>query len=75
MKIDNIRLSACAYFYKLKDGISLSLRDVQGMLCDVTTEKKNTFALNLCRQSCPNGCKFNIELQFLVLCQGYKSNT
>lgn len=62
MNLENIKLSTCAYFYRLRDSQTLSDADIRQMLCNVTAEKVKQYAVNKCRHNGPSGTKFSIRV-------------
>lgn len=62
MDIQNVRFTACAYFYRLKDDETITEKDVSRMLREVTAEKVRTYALDIMRQPTQNGCLFSLRV-------------
>lgn len=61
--ISDLRFSTCAYFYKLKDGVSLSDRDIHNMQVQVTaTKNHNNYLYDLERVAGPNGTKYSLRV-------------
>ena len=62
MDIRDLRFSECAYFYKLKNGMSISDDDIHNMLVQVTEGKiRRNYLFDIERQTSiinKLGCKF-----------------
>lgn len=49
--IKDLRFGACAYFYKLKEGMSFSATDIRNMLAEMTASKIKRYLFNEVRQA------------------------
>ena len=57
IQLSDLKFNTCAYFYKLKDGVSISNKDIEKMLKDVTSSKIKTYLFDTRREEQPNGVK------------------
>lgn len=62
MNLEDIRFTECGYFYKLKDGESISNVDIHRMMVDVTSNKMRNYLFNLERNDGGNGTHFSIRV-------------
>lgn len=60
--IEDIKLSANAYFYKLREGMSFSAREIRQMLREVTSDKQRTFLLDCTREGNPREPLYSIRI-------------
>ena len=60
--INDLRFGACAYFYKLKEGMSFSATVIRNMLAEVTSSKINRYLFNEVRQADPSGVIYSIRV-------------
>lgn len=62
VNIEHLKFSACAYFYKLKDGNTISSKEVKKMLIDVTSSKIHNYLFNEYRVEKDNGLKYSMRV-------------
>lgn len=62
VNIEHLKFSACAYFYKLKDGNTISSKEVRKMLIDVTSSKIHNYLFNEYRVEKDNGLKYSMRV-------------
>lgn len=62
-KLTDLKFNTCAYFYKLKDKQSISKKDIQDMLKNVTEDKiSGNFLFNNCRNNGPKNTKYSLRI-------------
>jgi len=62
MNLVDLRFTECAYFYKLKDGMTISEVDVRKMMREVTTGKPQHYLFDLCRVNDGKGTRFSLRV-------------
>lgn len=62
MNLVDIRFTECGYFYKLKDGESITDRDIHRMMVDVTNGKMKNYLFDVEREDGGNGTQFSIRV-------------
>lgn len=62
MNIADLRFTECAYFYRLKDGITLSDSDIRKMLREVTSSKPHNYLFDIFRDKGGNGTRFSLRV-------------
>ena len=62
MNLVDLRFTECAYFYKLKDGMTISESDVRKMMIEVTNGKLHHYLFDLCREDDGKGTKFSLRV-------------
>ena len=62
IQLSDLKFNTCAYFYKLKDGVSISNKDIEKMLKDVTSSKIKTYLFDTRREEQPNGVKYSLRI-------------
>ena len=61
--IANLRFSACAYFYKLKEGLSFTDSEIHSMLVNVTASKNRAhYLFDVERVSGPDGTRYSLRV-------------
>lgn len=62
-KLTDLKFNTCAYFYKLKDKQSISKKDIQDMLKNVTEDKiSGNFLFNSCRNNGSKNTKYSLRI-------------
>ncbi len=62
VELANLKFSTCAYFYKLKEGVTISKKDIEWMLKDVTSSKMKTYLFDKHREELPNGVQYSLRV-------------
>lgn len=62
MNIADLRFTECAYFYKLKDGATITDANIHDMLVDVTTGKMRNYLFDIDRQDGGSGTQFSLRV-------------
>lgn len=60
--LEDLRFISCAYFYKLKDGISITNKDIENMLIESMSGKKKPFLFNITRQNGPDTIRYSLRV-------------
>ena len=62
MNLADLRFTECAYFYKLKDGVTITDANIHSMLVEVARGKLHNYLFDIERQNGGNGTLFSLRV-------------